>query len=221
MLLPHSEPYTTPINMLWVSVNMRGVPRLFRNRYYAMRHGQSQANLEGVIVSDPTVGTAGYGLTGTGMRQARESANAFHVSVASLRIYSSDFLRARQTAGLVHDILQPPSAVTLTPLLRERFFGDLNGRTDAAYADVWARDAIDPDHHDWNVESVTAVVTRVGKLLQDLESKYQEQDILLVAHGDVLQMLQAAFEGRPLSQHRQLPHLGVAEIRRLVPSNLA
>ena len=196
---------------------MPGITRLYRNHYYAMRHGQSQANLAGVIVSDPGMGTTGYGLTESGKHQVRESARSFQLAPAKLHIYSSDFLRAQETANLVHGILQPPFEVTLSVLLRERFFGELEGQIDSAYQDVWSLDAIDPNHKQRGVESVTSVLARATELLENLESKYRGENILLVAHGDVLQILQTAFERVPPSKHRQLPHLQVAEIRRLNP----
>jgi probable phosphoglycerate mutase len=180
-----------------------------------MRHGQSEANQQGIIVSDPGKGTAGYGLTATGKQQAHASASSWHAAPDDVHIYSSDFLRARQTAGLVHAALQPACVVTLTTLLRERWFGQLDGQSDQAYASVWSRDAVDPQHTEWGVESVAAVADRATELLQELEQRHHGETILLVAHGDVLQIMQTLFAGVAPSQHRQLPHLQVAEIRCL------
>jgi hypothetical protein len=45
-----------------------------KNRYFAMRHGQSTANVEGVISSLPAVGTTTHGLTPLGVEQARSAA---------------------------------------------------------------------------------------------------------------------------------------------------
>ena len=39
--------------------------------------------------------------------------------------------------------------------------------------------------------------------------------VLLVAHGDVLQILQAGFAGRDPREHRSLPHLPTATLRAL------
>jgi len=180
-----------------------------------MRHGQSQANDQGVIVSMPAIGTRSHGLTETGRMQVRLSASSFEADSAKLRIYSSDFLRARQSASIVHDMLTPCYPVVLTTLLRERYFGELDGKSDTAYDEVWSRDALDPGHCTQGVESATAVVARGTRLLESLEQKYQGETFLLIAHGDVLQLLQTVFEQVPPSQHRQLRHLDVAEVRRL------
>lgn len=188
----------------------------YRNRYFAMRHGHSLANQAGIIVSAPEIGIAGFGLSLIGERQVRHSAERFEPPPGPLRIYCSDFLRARQTAELVQDIVHAPGGVRQMPLLRERYFGQLEGLADDHYASVWTRDALDPSHGDFSVESVIAVVARLKELLQTLERRHEGDTILLVAHGDVLQILQTVFDKLPCSEHRQLSHLGVAEIRRLV-----
>ena len=41
------------------------------------------------------------------------------------------------------------------------------------------------------------------------------RDILLVSHGDTLQILEAGFLRMDPSAHRQLPHLDTAQIREL------
>jgi broad specificity phosphatase PhoE len=50
--------------------------------------------------------------------------------------------------------------------------------------------------------------------VQELESQYSGQHILLVSHGDTLSVLQATFYGSPLTQHRQYG-LATAELRKL------
>jgi len=78
------------------------LPQL-RNRYFALRHGQSESNLEGVISSDPTVGTTIHGLTVEGRLQARRAATRLvdlvgRENLNQLYFYASDFTRAWQTA---------------------------------------------------------------------------------------------------------------------------
>lgn len=49
----------------------------------------------------------------------------------------------------------------------------------------------------------------------DLESAYNDKDILLVSHGDASQVLQTGFQKVDPRQHRSLQHLETAEIRQL------
>lgn len=193
------------------------LPRL-DNRYFAMRHGHSQANEQALIVSDPGVGVNSYGLSGLGQQQVRarlaQMPSGFD---ASVKIVSSDFLRARETAAIVAQGLGVTEPVRFRGQLRERFFGDFDGGPDTGYQEVWNRDAEDPRHSDFNVEPAFDVISRTIALLGELETLFRGVVVLLVAHGDVLQILQTAFEQRSPSSHRQLPSLQVAEVRALVP----
>ncbi|HEB27204.1 MAG TPA: histidine phosphatase family protein [Porticoccus sp.] len=185
------------------------------NRYFVMRHGQSEANIAGVIASDPNVGCTAYGLTETGKTQVAESIASSSNITANTHILSSDFLRARETAEIVHKAIKGTYPLHFTEKLRERFFGELNGQSDDHYQEAWTLDRDNPDHHEFGVESANDVVARTAELIGVLEKQFSNETFLLIAHGDVLQLLQSWFQGVPASEHRQLPHLDTAEIRRL------
>lgn len=186
------------------------------NRYFALRHGQSQANVESIIVSNPAVGVTAYGLTVTGREQVSAAMEQPPAGFDThLKIISSDFMRARETAAIVASRLAATEPVCYSEQLRERFFGTLDGGTDERYAQVWLSDRVDPWHCESGVESAVAVVQRTVDLIRQLELRYQGAIVLLVAHGDVLQLLQTAFAGVSPALHRRLPPLQVAEIRAL------
>lgn len=182
-----------------------------KHTYAIMRHGQSQANVEGIIVSDPSVGIARYGLTEAGKKQALESARSSDFKARA--IYSSDFRRARETAEIVAALQKAP--VTETELLRERFFGDYNGTPDTQYQRVWADDSASIEHGR-GVESPFSVLGRVLSLVETIESSIlAPTPVLLVAHGDVCQILLAHCAGLSPFLHRSIPHMQTAEIRRI------
>ena len=79
---------------------------------------------------------------------------------------------------------------------------------------VWGADKASPDHSERHVESVSAVLARAAAFIIALEQRYSGRDILLVSHGDTLQILQAGFLRMNPGQHRDLPPLEPAEIRR-------
>jgi glucosyl-3-phosphoglycerate phosphatase len=62
---------------------------------------------------------------------------------------------------------------------------------------------------------VAAVLDRATAVIADLERRHSGRDILLVSHGDTLQILQAGLLRIDPSRHRSLPHLATAEFRRL------
>lgn len=189
------------------------------NRYFVLRHGQSEANARGLIVSDPEVGIPSYGLTQEGRRQVTANlAHLPHHFDDRLKIVSSDFLRAKQTAEIIARGLGVLEPVRYSEKLRERFFGELDGQHDSLYAQVWERDRLDAQHTESAVEAAQEVARRGAALVQELENRYRSAVLLLVAHGDVLQLLQTVFEEVDPAMHRQLPPLGVAEIRQLRPA---
>lgn len=193
---------------------LASVTRPRGNRYAIMRHGQSRANVRGIIVSDPASGLrAEYGLSPLGREQVLVSAKESDLPSSTL-IFSSDFSRAAQTARIVRESLGA-GRVTLAKELRERYFGAWEGTTSANYAQVWAADADDPDHSLNDVEPASAVLDRAAGFVARLDAEFEDRDILLVSHGDTLQILQAGFQGLSPAAHRSVPHLETAEIRRI------
>jgi broad specificity phosphatase PhoE len=179
-----------------------------------VRHGQSKANLQSIIVSHPNNGThVDYALSDLGKRQVLESAEKSHLPSTTV-IYSSDFSRAVETAEIVRKVLGAPEIHT-TEALRERHFGKWEKTDSANYHKVWASDKTSADHTENGVESVNAVLDRATALVLDLEKRYDNKDILLVSHGDTLQILQTSFQGIASAEHRSLQHLVTAEIREL------
>jgi len=187
---------------------------VFKNTYLIMRHGESDANVKGVIVSDPAIGCEHFGLTQQGSEQVVASAMAY-TGETFTQIICSDFLRTRQTAQLMAESLSLPSPQQDTGL-RERFFGHWEGKSAEHYQSIWQRDQITKQRADDGVESTEAVLQRGIELLKRLEQRYLGQVVLLVSHGDVLQILRTAFVGKPPQQHRSLPHHETSEIMCLV-----
>lgn len=183
-----------------------------RNRYFAMRHGESSANVEGVIVSRPGVAALQtVGLTVLGREQAKAAVEDWGIE-ADVLILTSDFARASQTAEIVAANLGALAPV-VDVRLRERDFGDLEGSSSENYHKVWRGDANEKPLP--GVENVADLSARTRELIAELDARFAGRTILLVAHGDTLQIMQTVFEGIPAAAHRSLPPLGNAEIRLL------
>ncbi|XP_078446292.1 phosphoglycerate mutase family protein isoform X2 [Wolffia australiana] len=106
--------------------------------------------------------------------------------------------------------------------LRERFFGpSFELQSHEKYAEIWALDEIDPLTPPDGGESVADVVSRLVSVLTTIESKFQGCVILLVCHGDPLQIFQtvaAAIKQDTISNNGELGDI----IRKvLVPSILS
>mmetsp|Transcript_4106 Transcript_4106/g.7506 ORF Transcript_4106/g.7506 Transcript_4106/m.7506 type:complete len:213 (+) Transcript_4106:28-666(+) len=191
-----------------------------RHRFFALRHGESKANIAKIIISDPQVGTKKYGLTTAGCAAVRRTGVAFRKSAAArIVVVSSDFSRARETAHIFAKTLRQAGRccpVRLDVALRERRFGSLEGGSDDCYKKVWSKDRQNASAKPFGAESAKAVQRRTAKLVARLDREAPEgADVVLVSHGDALQILQTAFQGISASRHRSLPHLDRAELRQL------
>lgn len=180
-----------------------------------MRHGQSLANEAGLIISSPVDGALNkYGLSDEGRKQVMLSTQSSALN-SSVLIYSSDFSRARQTAEIVRQLINADD-ITITESLRERYFGDWDKTSHDNYQKVWEIDRRLSNAHENNVEPLGSVLSRALQLITSIENEHTGQTILLVSHGDTLQILQAGAAGHSPTKHRDLPHLGTAEIRRII-----
>ncbi|MDL4861632.1 histidine phosphatase family protein [Halomonas elongata] len=180
-----------------------------RNAYLLMRHGHSEANRQGRIISSPARGIDSFGLSARGKQEVAETLSVWRWARPT-RVVHSDFLRTTQTAARVAEYF----GVAPTPDagLRERGFGELDGGEDTRYADAWARDAKDASHENFGVESVDTVAERMIEVMRRLERRHEGEVVLLVSHGDPLQILLAALAGVDLRHHRDRPPLQPAEV---------
>jgi probable phosphoglycerate mutase len=198
---------------------------ILRNRYFALRHGISVANEEGIIVSHPGNGINACGLSPRGIEECRRRLQPEQLAPLAFErqdtaVYTSDFRRAMETAWIFCE-LNALDAPIADSRLRERNFGSLEGKSIGAYDRVWALDESDEDNHYEGCESTAALAARLTELLADLEARWHSKSIVLVSHGDPLQVLQAIVLGLPCNQHRSLPHLENAEMREIRNSNFS
>ena len=164
--------------------------------YYALRHGQSLANVLKIISSDPRISVDNHGLSNVGKVQAKAAGDAFvsdylsnnnntstaaetttnsHGGYQGVAIFSSDFARARETATIFADSLTKANiplflgAVIHDSRLRERYFGMLNNGSDTRYQEVWDVDVTNPNHTMFNCESANSVLSRTTKFICELD----------------------------------------------------
>lgn len=152
-----------------------------QHRFYALRHGQSLANVQGVISSDPSVATLEHGLSARGWEEAEAAAltvvREARTACSGIVVCCSDFKRAHQTANAVHACalaagvrVWPAEGVLVDTALRERHFGEFDGQSDENYARVWAEDALDGAHTIFGVESASDVRTRALAVVDRLNA---------------------------------------------------
>ena len=138
-----------------------------------------------------------------------------HVVPESIIIVSSDFKRTVETAEIVQKHFRVKTPIRYEPALRERSFGELHMKEDSNYGKIWELDSQDPEHTVYGNEAVMEVVLRTSRLLQSLEEEYEGRILVLVSHGDPLQILSALFGGVGPNELRTIPHLAPSQVREL------
>ncbi|MDQ1282044.1 MAG: hypothetical protein QG630_395 [Patescibacteria group bacterium] len=193
-----------------------------KNKYFILRHGESDAFKLHLVLSHPENGISKFGLTKKGIEQVRDSINKFIIKNKGKYlnketvIYSSDFKRATESAEVASKILKVNN-INFTELLRERNFGDFENTSDENYKLVWKWDKSfdDKSLKKLKIENTKNVQARTSKLILNLEKIYSNKSILLVAHCDTLQILITAFKNKLPNLHRSIKKLELGEIREL------
>lgn len=182
---------------------------------YGLRHGQSEANEQGIIVSDPAVGFKGCGLTPAGRAQVSGASSAAPLGQDAL-IFCSPFLRTLETARILAEA-RGVEDVTPDERLIERHFGTLEGSSDKCYGQVWDLDRRDPYHAHWQVESVRSVWQRFDSLWTECRRRHIDRTVVFVTHGDVLSIGACGLQQADLTTHHERFAFETAELRLLWP----
>jgi probable phosphoglycerate mutase len=164
-----------------------------------IRHGETDWNVDKRIQ-----GQTDIPLNETGRAQAL--AMAFNVAHHRFdAIYSSDLMRARDTANML--AARRGLDIRILPQLRERHFGIFQGlaaaegsqRYPGAHARYLARD---PDYDFETGESMHTLAARVEAAVSDMTRRHDRQTVAAVTHGGVLDILYRKSTGMPLHTPR-------------------
>jgi broad specificity phosphatase PhoE len=166
---------------------------------WLLRHGQTDWNVTGRWQGQTSDAP---GLNDAGRTQA-VSAREYLAGMHFAAIYSSDLLRARQTAELIAETLNLD--ISLEPRLREMNLGAwegmLSGDIEARYPQELAERARDPLRAcPPQGESPLNVDERVIPAVTDIAEKYPNDAILIVSHGIALAVIICHAEGIPMDK---------------------
>ena len=181
-------------------------------RIIAIRHGETAWNVDTRIQ-----GQLDIPLNETGRWQASRLARALATEPIAA-VYASDLLRAWDTALSVGNAAGLP--VVTHEGLRERGFGIFQGRTYAEVEQLWPELALrwrkrDPDFAPEGGESLVQFRARVTATADELAARHPGEQIVMVGHGGVMDVLYRAATGQSLQAPRTW-ELGNAAINRLL-----
>lgn len=163
-----------------------------RVKLYTVRHGETDANVQGIVQ-----GWLDTELNEKGLAQAVDVAKTFDKAIDA--IYSSDLKRAIRTAEEFRNRYKA------TPYyqdnrIRERNFGDATGthRDEHDWEQFWSAEDYSTIP---NAEILSDFTKRVTDFLDELKSKHY-QSVLIVTHGGVLNRIQSILD----PHHVHFPH---------------
>lgn len=180
--------------------------RMEATRIIAVRHGETAWNVDSRIQGQQDIG-----LNDTGRWQARRVGAAL-AGEPITAVYSSDLGRAHQTAQSIAEVAGIP--VVADEGLRERSFGVFEGRTFDEIHQTWPEQAQNWRKRipEWQPpeggESLLQLRERVTKTMQALAARHPGEQIVVVAHGGVLDTLYRVATGQEVNSPRtwQLPN---------------
>lgn len=154
---------------------------------YIVRHGQTDWNLEG-----RTQGHSDIPLNQTGINQA----NIIKEKLKDIKfdkVFSSPLKRAYETATLITN-----NPIIKDNRLIERFGGELEGKLskdnpkDIRYND--------PNENRYGIENILDFRKRIFDFFDEITTKYQDENILVVTHAGVSIYAKVYFEGEPINK---------------------
>lgn len=173
-------------------------------KVFFVRHGQSQHNLE-----KKASGWSTAPLSELGHEQARAIAPLF-AGISMDKVFSSDLLRARQTA---EDVL-PGCKPQLTDKLREISVGNISGTTRmelcAKYGEVYTNAQSNHDYTPFGGENDDMVNERVSAFMRELENLEGCENVAVFGHeGTVHQMINYVLKTRFELKCLRIPNCSV------------
>jgi 2,3-bisphosphoglycerate-dependent phosphoglycerate mutase len=187
--------------------------------FWLVRHGESTWNTAGLAQGHNDQAE----LTSRGQRQAAAAAERFRGRPVRA-IYASDLRRALQTATAFGRVVGLPVITDIR--LRERSLGVLEGSPATAIGPevtgLGDGRVLDPDARPAGGESVRDLYWRAAEFCDDLTAgdlvagdlTSGEGDVLIVAHGGTVRVLEAYLHGTDVAQMRWEP-VGNATVVRI------
>lgn len=185
-------------------------------RIIAIRHGETAWNVDTRLQ-----GHLDVALNAHGQWQAQRAGQALaDEDIAA--IYSSDLSRAHSTAQAIADHNKSDSSRQVRPHtgLRERGFGIFEGQTYAQISQDWPEESRrwrqrDPHFAPQGGETLTQLRERIHHTVNILAEQHIGEQIVLVAHGGVMDALYRMATGQDIESPRTWD-LGNAAINRLL-----
>ncbi len=189
------------------------------NKYFTLRHGEANHTKKDTIAgwSELKNPASASRLTEIGKKQVKKSTEQLKKLGGVDLIFSSDFIRTKETAEIVADVLNfDKKKIIFDERLREYNVGIFDGKKikehKAYFNNNQLREftASAPEG-----ETLNNVKKRMIEFLFELEKKYKNKKILIVSHGDPLWVFEAGIKGLENEKILKAHYSKVGELTKL------
>lgn len=182
-----------------------------KNRFFIMRHGESDHNISKIWSSDNSVKS---NLTKNGIEQVKQTSSKIISQLKNQKIdliYTSPLDRTKQTAKIVaEEIGLSPDKIIVDDRLKETQSGKFNGTSGVKYREYYSNKDAFADRPDGG-ENFLDIKKRVGEFIYEIDKKYHVsnksddennlteknpgKNILIISHDWPIWLLFCAAEG--------------------------
>lgn len=155
--------------------------------FYIVRHGQTDWN-----VAEIMQGSSDSTLTEEGIKGAKELGKTFKHIKFDLA-YSSDLSRSKRTAEII--LLERKIALLSTKLIRERAYGEFEGKHNSNYKKVneILKKLTDEERYSYKysegIESDKEIVERFMTFIREVAVANPGKTVLVVSHGGIMRAI--------------------------------
>ncbi len=170
------------------------------NQFYILRHGETEYQTRKKHMVYPAKGSlTSIGLTKKGRSQIVEAASKLKNRKIDY-IYSSDFLRTKQTRLIVaREIGIPKTNLFLSDKLRDINLGIYRGKSRKKFYRDMGKVPRNFNQRPEEGESLNEVSKRMVDFIKKIDKKYKGKNILIISHGEPLWLLEGAVKRRKKS----------------------
>jgi isoleucyl-tRNA synthetase len=194
--------------------------RLNQNNFWTLRHGEADHVLTNTIASGVEIKSTTSHLTKKGKEQIKESADELLKQLGKNKldiIISSPYARTKETARIVSK--KTGAKVKIDKRLSELNVGSFNGFKIPEFKSFFKNELERFTKAPTGGETLSDTKKRMMEALIDINSKYNDKNILIVGHGDPLWMLEGSMKNLANEEILKLKEFDVAELRKMYFNN--
>jgi len=190
--------------------------RVHKNKYFIIRHGETTSILEGWIGSGKEVGRFISRMTPKGIKQIEKSAKELAKKKISI-IYASPYSRIKEVVSILQKYINVK--VVFDDRLKEIDCGIWNHKNILEFRQSFSHIKERFDNPPEGGESLNDVRKRVYSFIQEIDSRHNDENIIIAGHGDPLWMLESAVKHFCPEEALSLPYISVGTWRELCLDN--